>query len=317
MPIVELGNDHKLCEGDSVQLENEENNLGGTLNWKGLKLGQLGSSESIVAKQSDVYILELSTGGDCNAKDIVEVIIKPIQQVDLGKDKAFCSGEEVVIDAGATSNELLWNNDSDKEIITVNEGGQYWVTLIDGNCSSSDTINVTEYNYPTIEWENNNLGLTACFESIRGIVLAVKDSVIYDYAWLPNGENSNSILVNAGGIYEVTISNEICSTTDRVKFVDYCETTFFIPNSFTPNGDLLNDTFKPEGTYIGEYSMDIFNRWGELIFSTSDLQKGWDGTVNGNDVQQDVYVWRVKYKSNAPGSKPNEVSRLGHVSVVR
>jgi gliding motility-associated-like protein len=72
--------------------------------------------------------------------------------------------------------------------------------------------------------------------------------------------------------------------------------TFYIPNAFTPNGDLINDTFNGKGTFIKKYEMSIFDRWGNFIFYTDDINKPWDGKANGgeNAAQQDVYVYVVQ-----------------------
>lgn len=67
----------------------------------------------------------------------------------------------------------------------------------------------------------------------------------------------------------------------------------YIPNAFTPNGDSNNATFTAKGYGIKQYIMYIFNRWGELIYQTDDINKGWDGTRFGSDCQQDVYLYRI------------------------
>ena len=74
--------------------------------------------------------------------------------------------------------------------------------------------------------------------------------------------------------------------------------TFFAPNSFTPDGDGVNDVFLPQGHAIDydQYTLYIFDRWGELIYETDDYFKGWDGTINGIAVQIDTYVWKVNLR---------------------
>jgi gliding motility-associated-like protein len=67
----------------------------------------------------------------------------------------------------------------------------------------------------------------------------------------------------------------------------------FVPNSFTPGTDGVNDTFKPVVRLVKEGSFMIFNRWGEKIFSTNNLDQGWDGTYLGKPVKVDVYVYQV------------------------
>jgi len=92
----------------------------------------------------------------------------------------------------------------------------------------------------------------------------------------------------------------------------------FAPNAFTPdNDDLINDTFFPKGIGIdvSSFEMYIFNRWGDLIFETHDINKGWDGRANDgkNIVQQGVYVWLVLTKDFS--GYPHE--HIGRVTLIR
>lgn len=75
----------------------------------------------------------------------------------------------------------------------------------------------------------------------------------------------------------------------------------YIPNAFTPNGDGINETFTPKGDGIQTFKMLIYNRWGELLYETDDLQKGWDGTYQGVLSQQDVYIYKVSARGLAYG----------------
>jgi gliding motility-associated-like protein len=67
----------------------------------------------------------------------------------------------------------------------------------------------------------------------------------------------------------------------------------FVPNSFTPNGDGVNDTFQPKGRGVAKYSLWVYNRWGNIIFKTEDFEKGWDGLVSGSSSSDDVFTWRI------------------------
>lgn len=69
----------------------------------------------------------------------------------------------------------------------------------------------------------------------------------------------------------------------------------FVPNAFTPDGDGLNDLFKAEGSAIRSFEMNIYNRWGTRIFTSTDVLKGWDGTFNREPCANDVYVWTMVY----------------------
>lgn len=74
--------------------------------------------------------------------------------------------------------------------------------------------------------------------------------------------------------------------------------TFYAPNAFTPDGNGNNETFLPQGHAVdyNKYYLSIYDRWGELIYKTDDYTQGWDGTVNGLLVQEDVYIWKVDLK---------------------
>ncbi len=88
--------------------------------------------------------------------------------------------------------------------------------------------------------------------------------------------------------------------------------TLFIPNTFTPNGDGLNDMFGPIGEGVSEFQMLIYNRWGQLIFESYDINKQWDGKYNGTTVQTDAYVYSVYAK----GYKKGRFHKNGTVKVI-
>mgnify|MGYP001283875623 CR=1 FL=1 len=90
----------------------------------------------------------------------------------------------------------------------------------------------------------------------------------------------------------------------------------FVPNAFTPDGDGRNDVFRVSGSGLSSkgFHLMIFNRWGELIFDTTDLNESWDGTRNGSIVKNDVYVWTVVAYSRF-SIEPYEMK--GHVTLLR
>ena len=97
------------------------------------------------------------------------------------------------------------------------------------------------------------------------------------------------------GVYEICLDvSTINGCIDQIcKIVNVTgESNIYVPNAFTPNGDGINDIFKPEmyGISNDGYEFLIFNRWGELIFNTEMKELGWDGRVNGSIVKSDVYV---------------------------
>ncbi|MEO8589549.1 MAG: PKD domain-containing protein [Flavobacteriales bacterium] len=90
----------------------------------------------------------------------------------------------------------------------------------------------------------------------------------------------------------------------------------YVPNVFTPDGDGVNDVFHPslDGFAVREYNLTIWNRWGELIFETADEKVGWDGVLDGQEVQDGVYVWQVELHAyDFVGRR----TLRGHVTVLR
>jgi gliding motility-associated-like protein len=90
--------------------------------------------------------------------------------------------------------------------------------------------------------------------------------------------------------------------TDNTKVkinVVYCLDSFvYIPNTFTPNGDGINDTWKPSVLGIRDYELWVFNRWGEQLFYSRDSTEYWIPKINNVTLQNDVYTYKFKYKNH-------------------
>ena len=91
---------------------------------------------------------------------------------------------------------------------------------------------------------------------------------------------------------------------DSILVKEYCdESVAYIPNSFSPNEDNVNDKFFIYGTNLSSIEIFLFNRWGEKIYSSKNLQEGWDGTYMGNKAQEDIYIWQINYKTKENNSE--------------
>jgi gliding motility-associated-like protein len=132
------------------------------------------------------------------------------------------------------------------------------------------------------------------------------------------GSQDAAITVITPGVYVVVVTGPCIQVMDTVVVIEGgCEPEIHIPNSFTPNGDGINEDFAPivNGTFIS-YEFIVFDRWGEAIFTTVAPGGAWDGTVNGTKVQDGVYVWTLRYK--AASEKGIVQKRLtGHVTLLR
>jgi gliding motility-associated-like protein len=93
--------------------------------------------------------------------------------------------------------------------------------------------------------------------------------------------------------------------------------TLFVPNAFTPNGDGVNDDFLAFGQNITGFKMYIYDRWGEEVFQTTDLNKGWNGTYKGQLARDGIYSWIILYQEDYRLFQMNAKSIKGHVTLLR
>ena len=124
-----------------------------------------------------------------------------------------------------------------------------------------------------------------------------------------------------GKYYTVTLTasntKEGCSNAYTQVIVSKEPLIYYIPNTFTPNGDEFNNTFKPifsSGLDPYNYTLFIYDRWGELIFESHNAQIGWDGTYNNQLIGSNTYIWKLNFKEKQNGQ---EHTKLGHVNVIR
>lgn len=107
--------------------------------------------------------------------------------------------------------------------------------------------------------------------------------------------------------------SSLCSDVQVVIIYDF---NIGVPNAFTPNGDGLNDEFKiVSNVILDEFQLQIYNRWGQLVFETSDQHIGWDGTYNGNSLKSGSYVWKINYKFE-PGGLYSNATETGTVTII-
>jgi gliding motility-associated-like protein len=121
------------------------------------------------------------------------------------------------------------------------------------------------------------------------------------YEW-QDGSSNQDFTASAPGWYWVS-AGTVCGFEKDSLYIQRvtvgCETNFFVPTGFTPNGDGHNDIFKPIFTgrrSVNEYEFTVFNRWGQVVFRTRNLSDGWDGTINGLTQNTGLYIWTCRYR---------------------
>jgi gliding motility-associated-like protein len=145
---------------------------------------------------------------------------------------------------------------------------------------------------------------------------------LWDFAGLGNSIFEDDFYIFPkfdGGVYPVTlfVDNEGGCNDEITKNVTIKNTlSFWAPSSFTPNDDDLNDNFSVvfNNNSVEEYQVFIFNRWGELMFSSPEIDFEWDGTYNGKEVPNGVYIWRVVGKEKLT---TESFEKIGHVTLTR
>ena len=134
---------------------------------------------------------------------------------------------------------------------------------------------------------------------------------VNSYLWQDNS-NDSTFSVGEEGTYWVVVTNdceEVVSDT-IVVLSELCNCALYVPTSFTPNLDGLNDTFKAEYScdFIS-FNITIFNRWGEKLFETNNIENGWTGTFKNENVPEGVYICKINY-SEDDGINVKKVSKV-------
>jgi len=124
---------------------------------------------------------------------------------------------------------------------------------------------------------------------------------------------------NSQSKYRVTAyqkgANQIVSVSNEVEITPAA--VYYIPNAFTPNDDGLNDSFGLVGEGITEYTMQIFNRWGNLIFESNNMQTQWDGNYQNTKAEMGVYVYKIKGKGPKDNGQSSKLINIdGTVTLV-
>ena len=304
-PAINLGSDTSFCAGDSLTL-----NAGSGFTFYLWNTGQ--SVQSVTASKAGMYAVKGTTAEACNSYDTIRVVsLFSNPKVLLNKDDKLCAGTGRVLDAGDFAS-YLWNTGSTEKSITVSTTGTYSVVVRDNNnCKGSDSVIIS-----TI------LPVPAGFLPQDTAICSYGDLLIRplrnfrSYLWSDNNITS-SIKIKKAGVYwlEATDLNG-CFGRDTIKVIQKdCLQGFFIPNAFTPNNDGKNDLFKPLiFGRIMAYHFTIFNRFGQLVFQTSEINKGWDGTLLSGNIQDiESYVWVCSYQLD--GEKM--VIKKGTVTLLR
>ncbi|PCJ65178.1 MAG: hypothetical protein COA58_09955 [Bacteroidetes bacterium] len=276
--------DISICPNEDIDISTSAE---GTYQWSNGETTQV-----INTKTPGLYTVVTQTP-TCTITDSFTVIELPKPPVNLGSDITLC--EDSILTLDAYHNSIIsytWNDGSTNSELQINDEGIYHVTVSNGSCSNSDTVNVSMIN-------KLELGLGEDRVLCNGLSLPLQIGIGPDIIW-ENNSSSNNRIITESGLYWAEINNECFSARDTINILfEKCNCDFYLPNAFTPDFNNLNELYKPVyDCPITEYRMIIYNRWGEKLFETTDPNKGWDGIYMSKQVQQGAYIALVLFKTS-------------------
>ncbi len=273
------------------------------------------NTPQIQVNQAGVYTLRVS--GSCNAVTDTFKVNFPVELPDPSPLETFniCESNDSVL-IGISINPLLsfsWSNGAGATEQWVNSAAEYRLKVYN-ECDTVENIYQVYYDSiiqpaaipDTIVCKLNSIDFDLNFEEVQEV--SVNGRLLFN----------NQLIISEPGIYEIEYIQECGSAFDSFSLSRVsCECNFLMPNAFTPNGDGLNDRFRIENQCEDlVHSIQIFNRWGVLVFENKSSTDFWDGTYKGEAAKGGVYLYKLQYKGQINGL-PYEGSKEGYLSLVR
>jgi gliding motility-associated-like protein len=239
--------------------------------------------------------------------------VKPF--VSLGPDTVVCTNSTLLLNAETdrTVSSFVWSNGTNQKINTITSPGTYWLQVSNICETSSDTVVVAAAEKPLVALQND--ALICNFSSI--VLQNLQPSQPRDrWIWQDNSTQT-TFTVTMPGTYWLQASNICGVSADTVKIspqIDSCECFVFIPNAFSPNNDHANDVFQVSSRCLLKGSIQIFNRWGQLVYKSDNLDEGWNGMFADQLQPEDTYVYSIQFTYL---DQPGVFSRKGAVILLR
>ena len=305
--------DPVICEGTSTQLSLNSNATG--FAWT----PRIGLSDTAIYNPvanpivTTQYVVR-ATLGVCFITDTVIVNVNAAPVPDAGPDGFICYGQTYQLQGSGGGTQYSWspvtylNNPLIPDpISSAPKDMTYTLSILSdmNGCASLVTdqvrldvtppIKVKTFPYDTVGYNGDQFQLLA----------VPSDTDVINYSWSPatglSNPNIANPIVTAGAIGDVVQYQVVTSTLAGCKGAGYVTIRvykgpdIYVPTGFTPNGDGKNDKFTPFPVGIKSYKyFRVFNRWGQLIFSTTKLHDGWDGKIGGREQPTGTYVWMIE-----------------------
>lgn len=276
-----------------------------------------GKSHTISPSQTTTYDVTLSDG--CSDDVIIPLSVHVIDTFEVGVNfgPEVCFGDssfiELILDQ-PTNYDITWDGQtSDDGHILNGFPGSFLVNLTEQStgCEQQYTLDIP--GSPPLGADFNFIPNQECIDIIDNNLTILNLAFGYSDGFMNFGTNDELIDINSGnlshvyedfGTFEITqvVFNELgCTDTLTKEICVENKVRIYVPNIFTPNGDDVNDLFTVYGIGITNFSIQIYDRWGNKVFATNDITESWDGKSNGKLVGQGVYAIMVQYENQETG----------------
>ena len=307
-PLVDLGSDYSIACNTTTTLV--PNIIGGTLPYS-YEWNDGSINSSLVASEGN-YSLTVSDFWNCSDLDNIEITESIPGTVTLSGGGSICdNGTTVIMDfdfngllpwnlefTNGLSNQAIQGITSSNYLVTTSNEGTYDIVVAsDVNDCLANIIGTAQVIVHPLPIANLSPIESFIYEG-ETIELEVGDFAMYQWynAEGLNLDTLSTLTVSDSGTYYVWVTDiNGCSDESDVAIVHTQPlTNLFIPNAFTPNGDDHNELFVIRGVNVNTFNIQIFNRWGELMFLSDSIDKSWDGTFDNKKVQEGTYYYNIK-----------------------
>lgn len=284
-PPSVLGNDTTLCLGQNVIL-NPPFSINATYRWQDGT-----TTPTYLVQDSGVFWVDIIRG-NCTIRDSLVVDIIAIPDTVLGPDSLLCDNESVIVDAAISDANYLWDDGSTAAIRTLHHTKTYWLEIKIEQCSKRDSVEITYFDFSTSILGSDT---AICKDSTLELDVSYQGAT---YLW--HDDSTDPIRkVSTPGLYQVDVTHRCGTKSDTINVrQENCACTAYIPNAFTPNQDNLNEGITPVlNCEVNAYSFLVYNRWGQLVFSSKTIGETWNGYSNNTPIPTGIYTYTLSAQS--------------------
>lgn len=289
-PVTDLGEDINVCIDEPVMLDS-----GWPDNYE-ILWNTDETVPAITVTESGLYAVTVLDPNGCVSTDEIIVSFYDYPVVDLGSDTSLCDSSVYTLVAGDPGLNYQWNTGSEGSSILVSSSGIYEVEVDNGYCFSYDEISISYHPLPQQPFAAE---IEFCFGiDPQGFILDA-GNLGSTYLWKQDSTDKRLITVIQEGEYEVIVTtSEQCTSTFYTEVSEVCPYSVYAPNAFTPDGDGVNDYWFVHGVNIDNYQLQIFNRWGELLYQSDDITIPWLGQRRDGDeyVEPGAYMYQITFQ---------------------